>query len=106
MAVNVIKAAGFDAAIKEGKVFVDFYADWCGPCAMISPIVAKLSETDKYKDVTFLKLNIDEDMDVAMRYKIVSIPTLLCFKDGKVTGTIVGYMEESELTAAIDEAFA
>ncbi len=104
MAVSVIKTAAFDAAIKEGKVLVDFYADWCGPCAMISPIVAKLS--DEYEDVSFYKLNIDEDMDVAMKYGIMSIPTLLCFKDGEVTGTIVGFVDEDTLKAELNKAFA
>lgn len=101
MAVN--KITKFDLVEKADAAVVDFYADWCGPCAMLSPIVDKIS--DEYKDVDFFKFDIDADMNTAIKYGIVNIPTLLFFKNGNKVGQVVGYMEEAALKAELDKVF-
>lgn len=80
----------------EKPVLVDFYADWCGPCKMMAPIVEQISE--EYGDqITFGKCNIDENMDIAQRYRVMSIPTLIIFKDGKPAEVWVGACSKVEL---------
>ena len=75
--MDIIKnAAEYDALLKENKaVFVDFYADWCGPCKMAGPVVEQLSK--EYTDVKFVKVNVDDNPDIAQRYGIMSIPTMI-----------------------------
>lgn len=104
MAVTKITGDTFGLVNNSNMAVVDFYADWCGPCGMLSPIVEKLSE--KYENVNFFKLDIDADMDIAQSYRIVSIPTLLFFKNGQPVGQVIGYVPEDELKAEIDKAFA
>ncbi|MGV6858565.1 MAG: thioredoxin TrxA [bacterium] len=83
-------------------VLVDYWAEWCGPCKMIAPILDEISEEygDKLK-VT--KLNIDENSDTPPKYGIRGIPTLMLFKDGNVEATKVGALSKSQLTAFIDQ---
>lgn len=77
-------------------VLVDFFAQWCGPCKMMGPLVDKLStEIDPQGKVC--KLDIDESMELAMRYKVVSVPTFLLFHNGEVVGTHVGTCSQEEL---------
>ncbi len=93
--MNYIKSEKeFDEIIKKDKVIVDFYAEWCGPCKMLSPILEKVS--DELKLDTY-KVNVDEVEDVARRYGIMSIPTVMIFSKGKEVNKHVGYMEEEEL---------
>ncbi|MDD7679172.1 MAG: thioredoxin family protein, partial [Stecheria intestinalis] len=76
MVKKIESSEEYDSALKNSKsVFVDFFADWCGPCKMVGPVVDKVSE--QYDDVTFLKVNVDDFPDIAQRYGIMSIPTLL-----------------------------
>ncbi len=93
--VKEIKEKDFDNSIKEGKVLVDCYADWCGPCRMLSPIVDEVSE--ELKDVTFYKLNVDDAEDVSTKYGIMSIPTLLIFDKGELKEQLVGFKTKEEL---------
>lgn len=80
----------------EKPVLVDFYADWCGPCKMMAPIVEQISE--EYGDqIIFGKCNIDENMNIAQRYRVMSIPTLIIFKDGKAAEVLVGARSKAEL---------
>ncbi len=89
--MNIIQnTTEYDELLKNNKsVFVDFYADWCGPCKMVGPIVEELSNEET--DVKFVKVNVDNTPDIAQRYGIMSIPTLLAFKDGELAGSIVGF---------------
>lgn len=77
-------------------VLVDFYADWCGPCKMMSPIIDKIAEEmgDKVK---VCKLNVDEAQDIAIEYGVMSIPTLIIFNGGSVAETIVGLRDKQEV---------
>ena len=93
--VKEIKEKDFDNSIKGGKVLVDCYADWCGPCRMLSPIVDEVSE--ELKDVTFYKLNVDDAEDVSTKYGIMSIPTLLIFDKGELKEQLVGFKTKEEL---------
>lgn len=93
--VKEIKDNEFDKVIKEGKVLVDCYANWCGPCKMLSPIIDNLSK--EIKDTKFYKLDVDEAPETSMKYGIMSIPTLLLFKDGELDNTLVGLRSKEEL---------
>jgi thioredoxin 1 len=93
--VKEIKENEFKEAIKEGKVLVDCYADWCGPCRMLSPVVDELSE--ELKDMKFYKLNIDDAEEVATEYGVMSIPNLLVFENGKLKNQLVGFRTKDEL---------
>ena len=77
------------------KVLVDCYADWCGPCKMLAPIVDAISE--EMKDFSFYKLNVDDCETIPKEYGIMSIPTLLVFEDGNLKQTIVGLRSKSEI---------
>lgn len=88
--------------LKEaGTMFVDFWAPWCGPCRMVGPVVEQLAE-DMAGKLSFGKINIDENADAAMRYGVVSIPTMILFKDGKEVERIVGARNKSYLSQAIE----
>jgi thioredoxin 1 len=87
---------------QKGLVFVDFYADWCGPCKMTSPIIEELA--NEVKEVKFVKVNVDENPDLASQYNIFSIPTFLIFKDGKVIHQFVGARGKESFLSEIDKA--
>lgn len=84
----------FNEVIKKDKVVVDFYAEWCGPCKMLSPILDKVS---KEMSLDTYKVNVDEVEDVARQYGIMSIPTVMIFEKGKMTKKNVGFMDDAEL---------
>lgn len=82
-------------------VLVDFYADWCGPCKMMAPIVEGLAESYDGK-VKIGKCNIDDNMEIAQKYRVMSIPTFILFKDGQAVETNVGAMSKNELEAKLN----
>lgn len=77
-------------------ILVDFWASWCGPCQMISPIVEEISN-ELSERIEVGKLNVDEQPEIAIKYDVMSIPTLIMFKDGKVVNTIIGYHSKDEI---------
>lgn len=86
----------------DSLLLVDFYADWCGPCKMLGPIVEKLSEDSAFSGkVRFAKINVDENSELALHYKVVSIPMLLLFQDGQVIDTIIGFAQQQEISAML-----
>ena len=87
----------------EVPVLVDFYADWCGPCKAMAPVVETLAEEYAGK-AKVGKINTDENQDIAMEYGIMSIPTFLVFKGGKVVNKMTGMQDKRNLVAAIEEA--
>lgn len=80
----------------DKTVIVDFYADWCGPCKMMSPILDDIANELESK-IRVYKVNVDESRDIAMKYEIMSIPTLIIFKNGKVINTLVGLRDKNEI---------
>ena len=102
MAIEVSDQSFEDEVIKSNlPVLVDFWAPWCGPCRMVAPVIEKLSE--KYKGrFKFVKLNVDENPKTAGKFRVMSIPTLLIFKNGKVEETVIGAVPESALVPKID----
>ncbi|MBQ3461370.1 MAG: thioredoxin [Solobacterium sp.] len=83
-------------------VFVDFYADWCGPCKMLGPVVEELA--GETPDVTFVKVNVDDLPEIAQKYGIMSIPALFVFKNGEVAGQSLGFQPKGALKAVVDAA--
>ena len=84
-----LNSGNFEDTIKEGVTMVDFWAPWCGPCRMIAPVVEELAEDFEGK-ATIAKVNTDEEQDIAVKYGIRSIPTILFFKDGEIADQMVG----------------
>jgi thioredoxin 1 len=92
----------FDEIISSNaKVLVDFYADWCGPCKMVGPLVAQIA--DEHDDVAVVKVNVDDEMELAEKFGVASIPTIILFKDGKETKKNIGAMSKAQLEEFISE---
>ena len=93
----------FDKALGEGKLMmVDFWADWCGPCRMLAPVIDQLAERYEGKVVSG-KVNVDDEQELAIRYGVMSIPTVIFFKDGKEIDRKVGVMPPAAFTQVLDE---
>ncbi len=97
-----LKEDSFKEAVGEGVSLVDFWAPWCGPCNMLTPIIKELEEELKDK-VGVYKVNVDENPNVAGEYQVVSIPTVMIFKDGEVKETIVGVKDKSFYVEALEK---
>lgn len=97
--VKHIAEKDFDTAVATGTVLVDFYADWCGPCKMIAPLLEEVAA--ERTDVAVLKINVDEAAALCTRFGIVSIPTLIVMKEGKETARLVGYRPKDAILAAL-----
>ncbi len=100
-----LTSAEFEKEILRSQTpaVVDFYADWCGPCRMVSPIIEQLSKEYAGR-VKFAKLNTDENPEIAMKYGIMSIPTIMIFKNGQVASTVIGAGPASTYKQKIDAA--
>ena len=85
----------------KGKVVIDFYANWCGPCKMMSPIIDEIAK-EKADIVKVGKINVDENQDLAMKYSVMSIPTIMIIKDGQILKTFVGLRDKNEIIDALD----
>jgi thioredoxin 1 len=101
MAVEITDG-NFDETTKSGVTLIDFWAPWCGPCHMQGPIIDKLAETYEGK-ATVGKLNVDDNQATAAKYGVMSIPTVILFKDGEKVKQFVGVQGEAALKSAIDE---
>ncbi|MDQ6985877.1 MAG: thioredoxin [Candidatus Dojkabacteria bacterium] len=99
-----LSSADFDSAISEGYTFVDFWAEWCGPCRMIAPVFEDLSEKWDGK-IKFAKLNVDENPEVADTYGVQGIPTLILYKDGEIVKRLVGAVPEAAMHEFLNDFY-
>ena len=101
MSVLTVNKNNFDSVKASTKpVLLDFYADWCGPCRMVSPLVDQIAE--ERADVAVGKVNVDEQPELAAQFGVMSIPTLLVFKEGKLAQKAVGARPKEDLLALLD----
>lgn len=107
MAELNITAANFEAEVLHSNrpVLLDFYADWCGPCKMLSPVLHEIAE-EQGDTIKVGKVNVDEQMELALRFQISSIPALMVFKDGKVAARAVGYRPREDVIKLLEDAGA
>ena len=105
--IKHISDASFESDVlkAEKPVLVDYWAEWCGPCKMIAPILDEVSNTYEGK-LQIAKMNVDENRDIPAKFGIRGIPTLMLFKDGQLAATKVGAMSKAQLTAFIDQQLA
>ena len=99
MVKHVTSVEEFEKEIKEGKVLVDFFATWCGPCKMLTPIIEKVAV--EHPELKVLKIDVDEVMELAARFEVQAIPTLLFFEDGEQKDRAMGYVPEVKLLSFV-----
>ena len=97
MKVEKISSKEFPVEVLQARepVLIDFYADWCGPCKMLSPIIDEVAQEND--DIKVVKVNVDESSDIALEYKVMSIPTLLVIKNGQEVARSIGVIDKSEI---------
>ena len=102
--VENLTSSGFEKGISSGNVVVDYWAEWCGPCKMMAPVIDQLSKD--MTNVKFAKVNVDEEPELAGNAGVRGIPTLVLYKDGKEVNRIVGALPASDLKSKIESIFS
>ncbi|HCY8923743.1 TPA: thioredoxin [Staphylococcus aureus] len=102
MAIVKVTDADFDSKVESGVQLVDFWATWCGPCKMIAPVLEELA-ADYEGKADILKLDVDENPSTAAKYEVMSIPTLIVFKDGQPVDKVVGFQPKENLAEFLDK---
>lgn len=102
MAIIEVKDSNFDEQIQSGVKLVDFWATWCGPCKMIAPVLEDLA-VDYEGKVDILKLDVDQNQATAAKFEVMSIPTLIVFKDGQPVDKVVGFQPKENLAQVLDK---
>lgn len=100
--VKVLNADTFDSHVKSGVTVIDFWAPWCGPCKMLAPVIEQISDEYGGK-LQICKVNVDDNQNLATRYGIMSIPSVLVFKNGEVVDKMVGSRPKSQIKEMIDK---
>ncbi len=99
MAIVKVTKENFEAEVLSGTVLVDFWADWCGPCKMLSPILERVAA--EHANAKICKINVDENPELAKQFQVMSIPMLVVFKDGKAVDTSVGLVSKSKIESML-----
>ncbi|EIZ4622449.1 thioredoxin [Staphylococcus pseudintermedius] len=102
MAIIEVKDSNFDEQIQSGVKLVDFWATWCGPCKMIAPVLEDLA-VDYEGKADILKLDVDQNQATATKFEVMSIPTLIVFKDGQPVDKVVGFQPKENLAQVLDK---
>ena len=99
---EILNDTNFDDFIKNNQnVVVDFSAEWCGPCRILGPIIDEISEEYQDKDVKIVKLNVEESPQIAQKFEVMSIPTIIYFKDGEAKDIVIGLLPKNSLKEKI-----
>lgn len=98
---RIVNSSEYNQEIKDGVVVVDFFANWCGPCKMLAPIFEELGKEYNGK-VKFIKVDVDQSPDLAMRYQVASIPTVIVVKDGEKVAGNVGFIPKEQIKTMVD----
>lgn len=99
--MKIVKESEFINEVKDGLVLVDFYADWCGPCKMLSPVLEQINREND--DIKVVKVNIDDSRRIASYYQIQSIPTLVLLRDGEFINRIIGFNPKKKIEEFISK---
>lgn len=101
MEIIKVNSQNFEEEVikSEKPVLIDFYADWCGPCKMLSPIIDEIAEENS--EIKVVKVNVDDSQDLAMKYQVMSIPTLVVIKNGEEVNRSVGLIDKSQVANLI-----
>lgn len=102
MSVKHLNLESFEEIKNEKIALVDFYADWCGPCRMLAPVIEEIA--GERPDITVAKVNVDDAPEIARKFGIVSIPTVIIFKGGEIAKRVTGVRPKAQLLSLIDEA--
>ena len=101
--MKIVNTEEFNELRNNGNVVVDFYADWCGPCKMLGPVMEEVSKD--YPEVNFVNINVDENEELAAEFGIMSIPSVFMMKDGKVVDQFLGAQQERTIREKLNVAF-
>jgi thioredoxin 1 len=97
--LKYLENESFNEIINQDKILVDFYAEWCGPCKMLTPVLERLGDSFE-----IVKVDVDKHFDLAKEYGIMSVPTLIIFKNGKIVKQMIGFMGYDELKDELERA--
>lgn len=100
--MKIVNKVEFEEMIKNGYTLVDFFANWCGPCKMLGPVLEGLDA--EYPNVNFVKVDVDEEGELAAKYGVMSIPTVFILKDGEIVAKTGGMQPKSAIKSFIDSA--
>lgn len=93
----------FEKEIQNGKVLIDFYATWCGPCRMLTPVIEELEEEGKLNNINVIKVDVDQLPELASRYNVFSIPNLFLLDNGQIINNQLGYQNKNQLLAFLNK---